>query len=284
MGRLSLLHRLRYSRAVGWIRHYAYRALLSMPRRRQCNLCGWSGRRFLTFYHRDVMCPRCGSQVRHRLIAAALDDRSAATHRLELSDARILHISPEHCLALKLAPAARRYVTGDYATMDATVRMDITRLPFGDGRFDAVFACDVLEHVVDDRAALSELRRVLAPGGVAVLTVPQQDDLQTTFEDPSIATHAARAAMYGQPDHVRNYGADFGVRVGDAGFVVSEVDARHFSPAVVERHVLAPPVLHPAHPGWNYRTVVFARTATATAVRAHSTSSDAVSRTPTGTA
>jgi SAM-dependent methyltransferase len=284
MGRLSLLHRLQYSRAVGWIRHYAYRALLSMPRRRQCNLCGWSGRRFLTFYHRYVMCPRCGSQVRHRLIAAALDDRSDVTHRLRIAGARILHISPEHCLALKLAPAARQYVTGDYATMDATVRLDITRLPFSDGRFDAVFACDVLEHVVDDRAALSELRRVLAPDGVAVLTVPQQDHLQATFEDPSIATDQAREAAYGQLDHVRNYGADFGARVAQAGFLVSEVDARHFTPAIVERYVLAPPVLHSAHPGWNYRSVVFARTATATALRAHSTSSGAVSRTPTGTA
>ena len=284
MGRLSLLHRLRYSRAVGWIRHYAYRALLSMPRRCQCNLCGWSGRRFLTFHHRYVMCPRCGSQVRHRLIAAALEDRSDATHQLRISGARILHISPEHCLAVKLAPAARQYVTGDYATLEAAVRFDITRLPFAAGRFDAVFACDVLEHVVDDAAALSELRRVLVPEGVAVLTVPQQDHLQTTFEDPSIATDEARAAAYGQLDHVRNYGADFAARVAQAGFFVSEVDARHFTPACVERYVLAPPVLRSAHPGWNYRSVVFARAATATAIRAHSTSSDAVSRTPTGTA
>jgi SAM-dependent methyltransferase len=185
---------------------------------------------------------------------------------------------------LKLAPAARHYVTGDYATLQAAVRLDITRLPFAAGRFDAVFACDVLEHVVDDRAALRELRRVLAPEGVAVLTVPQQDHLQTTFEDPSIATDAARAAAYGQPDHVRNYGADFAARVGQAGFTVSEIDARHFAPAAVERYVLAPPIPNPGHPGWNYRTVVFARAATPTALRAHSTSSDADSRTPTGTA
>jgi SAM-dependent methyltransferase len=259
VGRPSLLHRARHSRAAGWIRHYAYRAFLSVPRKRQCNLCGWSGRRFLTFRHRHVLCPRCGSQVRHRLIAAALDEHGDATHHLTIAGARILHISPEYCLGLKLAPAARQYVTVDYATAEAAVRMDLTRLPFLDGRFDAVFVCDVLEHIVDDRAALGEIRRVLRPAGVAVITVPQQDNLQTTFEDPSIATDEARAATYGQSDHVRNYGADFGVRVGQAGFIVSEVHAHDFPTEKVERLVLAPPVLSREHPGWNYRTVVFAR-------------------------
>ena len=116
MGSSSILHRLRYSRLAGWIRHYAYRTLLSLPRRRQCNLCGWSGRRFLSYRHRHVMCPRCGSQVRHRLIAAALDEQPDATHRLTIAGSRILHISPEYCLALKLGQAARQYVTADYAT------------------------------------------------------------------------------------------------------------------------------------------------------------------------
>ena len=258
MPRSAIVQQLRHSRIVGWIRHYVYRALLSRPRRRECNLCRWSGRRFLTFRHQHVMCPRCGSQVRHRLIAAALDDRADATHSLTIAGARILHISPEYCLALKLAAVARQYVTADYATADARIRLDITRLPFVDGTFDAVVACDVLEHVRDDRTALAEVRRVLRPAGVAVLTVPQQDHLKTTFEDPSIVTDQARSIAYGQSDHVRNYGADFAVRVEQAGFVVSEVGARDFTPDIVEKYVLEPPIPSLEHPGWNYRTVVFA--------------------------
>jgi 2-polyprenyl-6-hydroxyphenyl methylase/3-demethylubiquinone-9 3-methyltransferase len=39
-------------------------------------------------------------------------------------------------------------------------------LPFPDGRFDVVCCCDVLEHVTDRSAILSEVRRVLRPGGV----------------------------------------------------------------------------------------------------------------------
>lgn len=49
---------------------------------------------------------------------------------------------------------------------------DVTALPFPDGAFALVLATDVIEHVADDRRALAEIRRVLAPGGRLVLTVP----------------------------------------------------------------------------------------------------------------
>jgi SAM-dependent methyltransferase len=46
------------------------------------------------------------------------------------------------------------------------------RLPYPDGSFDAVVAGEVLEHLADDQLAARELYRVLAPGGVALVTVP----------------------------------------------------------------------------------------------------------------
>ncbi len=47
-----------------------------------------------------------------------------------------------------------------------------TELPFADGTFDVVSAFDVVEHCADDARAVSELVRVLAPGGRLLLSVP----------------------------------------------------------------------------------------------------------------
>jgi SAM-dependent methyltransferase len=46
-------------------------------------------------------------------------------------------------------------------------------LPFPDGSFDRVIAAEVLEHIPDDRSAMTELARVLRPGGTMAVTVPR---------------------------------------------------------------------------------------------------------------
>ncbi|MDP2709114.1 MAG: class I SAM-dependent methyltransferase [bacterium] len=45
-------------------------------------------------------------------------------------------------------------------------------LPYGDESFDLVLCLDVLEHLSDDSAGLKEIKRVLKPGGRAVIMVP----------------------------------------------------------------------------------------------------------------
>jgi len=45
-------------------------------------------------------------------------------------------------------------------------------LPYEDGTFDLVTALDVVEHMDDDLAGLSEMQRVLRPGGRVLLFVP----------------------------------------------------------------------------------------------------------------
>jgi len=55
----------------------------------------------------------------------------------------------------------------------AAVQGDALHLPFPDATFDRVICSEVLEHIPDDVAAMSELARVLRPGGTMAITVPR---------------------------------------------------------------------------------------------------------------
>ena len=57
--------------------------------------------------------------------------------------------------------------------LGTAVNGDALRLPFADGAFDRVIAAEVLEHVLEDAAAVAELARVLRPGGTLAVTVPR---------------------------------------------------------------------------------------------------------------
>ncbi len=50
---------------------------------------------------------------------------------------------------------------------------DILDIPHADGSFDVVLASEILEHVPEDDQAISELVRILAPGGTLAVTVPR---------------------------------------------------------------------------------------------------------------
>lgn len=48
----------------------------------------------------------------------------------------------------------------------------VLEMPFAEGSFDLAASLDVIEHLEDDLAVLRELRRVVAPGGALLVTVP----------------------------------------------------------------------------------------------------------------
>jgi len=58
-------------------------------------------------------------------------------------------------------PADSMVIDGDQIVMGD----DLVLLPFPSASFDAVLSCGVLEHVVDERVSLREIKRVLKPGG-----------------------------------------------------------------------------------------------------------------------
>ena len=68
----------------------------------------------------------------------------------------------------------------------------LEELPWQAGSFDLITCLDVLEHTPDDRRTLTELRRVCAPGGWLLLTVPAY---QALWSQHDVANH-----------HFRRYG------------------------------------------------------------------------------
>lgn len=225
------------------------------PRRVSCNICGWAGSKFASdSWHPHTICCRCGSQVRHRLLVAALQEPRFANI---LTAKRVLHFAPEALLSDVFRREAVAYVTANI-NGSAQLRLDITSMPeISDNSYDAVVACDVLEHVRNDRDALAEIRRVLSPDGFAILTVPQKDGLADTYEDSSITNPSDRERHFGQWDHLRIYGDSFPLIVEDCGFRVSTIDAASFAQAVVKRHVLFPPIVS-SHPlATNHRRIFF---------------------------
>lgn len=201
--------------------------------RRHCVLCGHQVWRFMP-YRRGVAaplmvalevvgsdpvnfeCPHCGAhdRERHLLLYLRASGLLAALPTLE-----VLHFAPEKRLGRVLRAAAQaRYLMCDlYPQSPEVMRVDMTDMPFEDCSFDLLLANHVLEHVQDDLRALTEIRRVLKPGGHAILQTPYSRKLAATWSDPGIADDAARLEAYGQEDHVRLYGAEIFRRFASVG-------------------------------------------------------------------
>jgi SAM-dependent methyltransferase len=179
------------------------------------------------------ICPRCRSHPRHRAIALLLA-------RGDLSGRRVLHFAPEPLFdpVFALLPGVERITADLYAPAD--LRLDITDMDLPDGSFDLVLCSHVLEHVPDDRAAISELHRVLRPSGIALVLTPYRPD-RPTYEDPTITTPLDRMVAFGQQDHVRIYGTDLPERLREPGFAVNDRrPAELFDQATLERFELDP--------------------------------------------
>jgi Methylase involved in ubiquinone/menaquinone biosynthesis len=200
---------------------------------RECPCCGghfkrMSGRRLSGW---GGICPRCRSHPRHRAIALLLARGDLPGHRL-------LHFAPEPLFdpVFRRLPGLERVTADLYVPAD--LRLDITDMDLPDGSFDLILCSHVLEHVPDDRAAMAELRRVLADGGLALVLTPYRAEVPT-YEDPSIRSPLDRMVAFGQQDHVRIYGTDLADRLRGAGFEVEDrTPAQLFDEMTVERFEL----------------------------------------------
>jgi SAM-dependent methyltransferase len=136
-----------------------------------CNICRWQGDSFEGGAHTEfAMCPRCGAVARDRFLLWCFLTRTPAP-----GGARMIETSPR-------LGAGYRTMMGrwfDYRTSDfdlgahtGDIQLDLQDIELPDASLDVVLTAHVLEHVPDTARALSELFRVIAPGGRMYLQVP----------------------------------------------------------------------------------------------------------------
>lgn len=195
--------------------------LFYLGNRVECPICEHHYRTFLPYGRvnprANALCPSCQSLERHRLIWLYLKEKTDFFS----TQKDILHIAPESCFVKRFEKQHQdSYVTGDIESPLAKVKMDIHHIPFPENHFDVILCNHVLEHVQDDIAALREIRRVLKPGGWAILQVPFFYPVPAvTLEDFSITAPKEREKLFGQADHVRKYGKDYPQRIAQAGLL-----------------------------------------------------------------
>jgi Methylase involved in ubiquinone/menaquinone biosynthesis len=181
-------------------------------------------------------CPRCGAHDRERHLLLYMQ----ATGLLRgMRGKSVLHFAPEANLSRHFDDSnPARYVRCDlHPRSQGIQRVDLLNMEFGAQEFDVIIANHVLEHVADDKRALSEITRVLKPGGWAILQTPYSPKLHHTWQDAGIDDFPARLQAYGQEDHVRLYGRDIFERIAASGLspdIRSHAETLpHFDPGVV---------------------------------------------------
>lgn len=150
-----------------------------------------------TGFRRLAVCTKCGAAERHRVAASVISSRIQPYFLSR--PPKTLHFAPESSISPLIQAFSASYETADLEAPGVDHQVDLIHLPFEDNSYDLIFASHVLEHIADDAAALSEIARILRPGGLAVLPVPIVQESTTEYPAPNPREHF----------HVRAPGTDY---------------------------------------------------------------------------
>jgi SAM-dependent methyltransferase len=193
-----------------------------------------------TMNRNSYSCPRCNASDRSRLYAVYLKEKFNAFSKEEYT---FLDIAPSENLKNFIKKSALiRYRSADLFMKNVDDKVDITDMNiYSDNSFDVILCSHVLEHIVDDRKAMSELFRILKPDGFAIIMVPINLLLKEDFENSEYKTEAERWKYFGQNDHVRLYSKNgFVNKLTQTGFKVNQLGIDYFGKEVFEKNGIHP--------------------------------------------
>jgi len=176
-------------------------------------------------------CSNCNASDRERLYAMYLSKEIFGNGSKEI---KVLDIAPVQQLTafLKKHLSDSNYRTADLFMKGVDDNIDIQHMDiYEDSSWDFVICSHVLEHVKNDEKALSEIYRVLKPGGRAILMAPINLGLNESVEAAPDKTYTEdeRWKYFGQDDHERLYAKqDFIDRITNANFKVNQLGIDYF--------------------------------------------------------
>ncbi len=231
-----------FLRKLNWKKLY-YQQLLFSNHLKSEFYCPIAKKEFKLFIKiRDnLLTPSNGANSRQRLVWLYLENELNILSKEYV----LLHIAPELSYYDILSKCDNLfYIPGDkmtpgYSNQRGVQNINLTNLKFNDNFFDIIICNHVLEHIQDHNKAISEMYRVLKKGGIGIITVPINENLNKTYEDPSIITPSERMKHFGQWDHVRWYALDIENIFSKYGFSV-EMNrySRNFSAKEIKRYGL----------------------------------------------
>jgi SAM-dependent methyltransferase len=185
-------------------------------------------------------CPNCGASDRCRLYSLYFQKEIPVVQ----DSFRILDIAPSRSLANFIK---NKYPNINYRSADLTMDevddvVDITQMDLYENNSFNFFICShVLEHIPDDKKAMSELYRVLKSGCKGIAMVPIMLSLDEDYENPEITTPEGRWQHFGQDDHVRMYSKPgFINKLRATGFLVHQLDIDFFGAEIFYKHGIHP--------------------------------------------
>lgn len=167
-------------------------------KQKKCNICGGryfikgpSGRLAKTgMYPR---CTKCLSLERHR-IHRKISEQIKSNFDLK-NKFSVLQFSSD------VSFEKSWFLKFENSIYEGSNHLDIQGIDRSDDTYDLVIINHVLEHVSEDKKALSELLRIIKKDGFIFLSVPD-----TTFDDITVDWKYPKKELHG---HYRSYGKDF---------------------------------------------------------------------------
>jgi SAM-dependent methyltransferase len=218
-----------------------------------CTVCGTRAR-----FRRDgysiretYQCPRCRGSLRYREQAAVLVQlfsRHGAATLAQL--AREDHFRGLRIYEPGLVGPFRQYLRPLPRYQDSYYWPDVARgevrdgvrcedmmaLTFPDQSFDLIITSDIMEHVRRPLVAFQELRRILAPGGVHVFSIPvvhpmprrsvSRVDTSSDVDVHVLPPHYHGAPLGGRSLVYTDFGADIVDQLRDVGLPTTIVRTR----------------------------------------------------------